>query len=96
MHAVIEATSYFSAFVAGHSCASSKRYSYEPECQTALHFEADFKQFIFSQSYKLFYSEALFKQGWKPLKIIWCMQMCVTEIENREKGREWIIITDVS
>lgn len=52
--------------------------------------KADFKQFIFSQSFKLFYSEAeddgLFKPGQKPLKIIWCMEMCVTEIE-KEKER---------
>lgn len=60
---VIGATSYFSAFVAGHSHVSSKTYSCEPQCQTAVHFQADFKRFIFSQSYKLFYSEALFKPG---------------------------------
>lgn len=51
-------------------------------------FKADFKQFIFSQPFKLFYSEAeddgLFKPGQKPLKIIWCMEICVTEIEKRE------------
>lgn len=52
-------------------------------------FKADFKQFIFSQSFKLFYSEAeddgLFKPGQKPLKIIWCMEIgCYRNREQRE------------
>lgn len=55
-------------------------------------FKADFKLFVFSQSFKLFYMEAedngLFKPGQKPLNTIWCMEMCVTEIEQREKQKD--------
>lgn len=90
-YVVIEVTSWCSSFVAGHSYVHQRLTAVSLNVKQPS-FKADFKQFIFSQPFKLFYLEAehngLFKPGQKPLKIIWCMEMCVTEIDQGEKQKD--------
>ena len=91
---VIEATSYFSSFVAGHSYVSSKAYSCEPQCQTAFDLrQTSNSSFFFCQSSKLFHSEAedesLLKPGLKPFEnYLLRTDVCYGNGEEKKKERD--------